>query len=230
MVITYLPTIYGAWSRREQAVALLEVRAGSPPSAWEMIIRIHRIRGLDRMDEIWPSWETWFIDLEESHTSLASLGFFRSPQPQRSWVTAAGVILDVAALLSSAVDVPRDPQRQLALRAGYIALRRIAALFRLPFNPNPAPTDPISIAPEEFFAVYDELAAAGVPMRPDREQAWRDFAGWRVNYDAVLLQLATLTMAPYAPWISDRSLRWQHPALSAWARLRSRLALGRNVQ
>ena len=66
-------------------------------------------------------------------------------------------------------------------------------------------TDPISIGRDEFDGMYEVLAAAGVPLIADRAQAWRDFAGWRVNYDTVLLQLAALTMAPYAPWVSDRS-------------------------
>jgi hypothetical protein len=51
------------------------------------------------------------------------------------------------------------------------------------------------------------MAAAGVPLKADHDQAWRDFAGWRVNYDAALIGLAALTMAPEAPWSSDRSLR-----------------------
>ena len=57
----------------------------------------------------------------------------------------------------------------------------------------------------EFDAAYDQLAQQGIQVRADREQCWRDFAGWRVNYDTVLLQLADLTMAPKAPWSSDRS-------------------------
>ena len=57
----------------------------------------------------------------------------------------------------------------------------------------------------EFDAAYDHMLAAGVPMKPDREAAWVSFNGWRINYDAVLLQLASLVMAPYAPWSSDRS-------------------------
>src|SRR5215470_5161914 len=97
LLIAYLPTIYAAFSRREAAVTMLEVRAGSPPSAVEMILRYHRIHGLDRLALVWPSWEAWFVDIEESHTSLAALPFFRSPQGHRSWVTAAGAVLDTAA-------------------------------------------------------------------------------------------------------------------------------------
>ncbi|HEX4820578.1 MAG TPA: hypothetical protein VFV00_10250, partial [Acidimicrobiales bacterium] len=73
--------------------------------------------------------------------------------------------------------------------------------------------DPISIDRSEFEAAYAELAAAGVPLRPDRDQCWRDFRGWRVNYDTVLLALAGLVAAPYAPWSSDRSPRYHRPPL-----------------
>jgi hypothetical protein len=55
--------------------------------------------------------------------------------------------------------------------------------------------------------IYEQLASAGLPVRPDRERAWRDFSGWRVNYDRVLLALCSLVMAPNAPWSSDRSPR-----------------------
>jgi hypothetical protein len=218
LLVSYLPVIYGAWSLRERQVASLQVRAGSPPAAWNIIMRYHRIEGIDA-DELWPAWEEWFIAIEESHTSLSSLVFFRSPQPDRSWVNAAGVVLDAAALYSSAVDVPRNPRRELCLRAGYIALRRIATLFRIPFDPDPAPDAPISVTREEFDEVWLMLSDAGVPLKPDIDEAWKNFAGWRVNYDVVLLRLAALTMAPYAPWISDRSVRWQHPAIKLARRI-----------
>jgi hypothetical protein len=205
LLIAYLPTMYAAFSRRESAVTLLEVRAGNPPSASEMIRRFHRIHGLDRLGEQWRAWESWFADLEESHTSLSALVFFRSPRPDRSWITAAGTVLDSAAITLAAVDTPHDFQADLCLRAGYLALRSIAGVFEIPFTPQPHyPADPISIRREEFDACLAELQTAGVPLKANREQAWQDFAGWRVNYDSVLLALAGLTMAPYAPWSSDR--------------------------
>jgi hypothetical protein len=205
LLIAYLPTMYSAFSRREAAVTLLEVRAGNPPSASEMILRFHRIHGLDQLGEMWRAWESWFAEVEESHTSLAALVFFRSPRPDHSWVTAAGAILDTAALTLAAVDIPHDFQADLCLRAGYLALRHIAGFFEIPYPPNPEyPREPISIRRAEFEACLESLEARGVPLREDREQAWKDFAGWRVNYDAVLLALAGLTMAPYAPWSSDR--------------------------
>jgi hypothetical protein len=204
LLIAYLPTMYNAFSRREAAVAMLEVRAGSPPSAVTMIERFFRIQGLERLTEQWTSWEIWFTELEESHTTFAPLVFFRSPKPEYSWITAAGAVLDAASLTNSILDVPHNPRADLCIRAGYLALRSIADSFRIPYNPDPAPNDPISITRQEFDDVYEGLARQGVPLKPDQDQAWRDFAGWRVNYDAVLLALATMTMAPYAPWSSDR--------------------------
>jgi hypothetical protein len=206
LLIAYLPSMYAAFQRREAAVTLLEVRAGSPPSAIEMLERYQRIHGLDRLSEVWKTWETWFADIEESHTSLAALVFFRSPQPDHSWVTAAGAVLDAASLTRAAVDIPTDPQADLCIRAGYLALRRIADFFEVEYNPDPKPGDPISITREEFIEAWERLASQGVPLKPDQEQAWRDFAGWRVNYDRVLLALAGLTSAPPAPWSSDRGL------------------------
>jgi hypothetical protein len=207
ILIAYLPAMYSAWSRREALVALLEVRAGSPPSAQEFIVRFQRLRRLDRINEIWPVWETWFIDVEESHTSLGALTFFRSPQPDRSWITAAGTVLDTAALFTSTIDIVTDVEAQLCLRAGYIALRRIATYFRLPFDPDPRyPIHPVAVTREEYDEVVEDLASNGVPIKADREQAWLDFAGWRVTYEVPLLRLARLTMAPYAQWSSDRSL------------------------
>jgi len=204
LLISYLPTMYATFSRRETAVTLLEVRAGSPPSAIEMLERYYRLGRLDRLSDLWITWESWFAELEESHTSLAALVFFRSPNPARSWVTAAGAVLDAASLTASTLDLPRNAQVDLCLRAGYLALREIADLFRIPYDPNPRPDDPISITQDEFAAACDRLAASGLPLRSARGQAWRDFAGWRVNYDSVLLDLAALTMAPpEVPWSTD---------------------------
>jgi hypothetical protein len=205
LLITYLPTIYGAFSRREAVVTLLEVRAGSPPSAVEMLVRFHMIGQADRLAGLWRRWEQWFVEVEETHTSFPVLSFFRSPQPDHSWVTAAGAVLDAASLWVAAIDHPPDPDAQLMIRAGTLALRRIATQLRVPYPADPQPDDPITISRSEFEEAWGALAGAGVPLRDDSDDAWRAYAGWRVNYDVVLLNLARLTESPPAPWISDRS-------------------------
>lgn len=219
LLITFLPSLYSAFSRRETRVALLEVRAGSPPSAVVLIERYHNLDWLHRLPEVWEPWEIWFADVQESHTSYGALSFFRSPQADESWITAAGTVLDAASLTLAVLDVPRQPQAALSVRAGYVALRRIADFFGIAYDPDPAPDDPISIGRVEFDAACDKLDAAGVPLRVDRDQAWRDFAGWRVNYDTVLLALADLIMVPYAPWSSDRSApSHREPRIRRWGK------------
>jgi hypothetical protein len=206
LLITYLPALYTGFKTRERLVSKLEVRAGDPPSGVELLWRYAVLGRYDQLTAVWEEWESYFVDIEESHTSFPALAFFRSQQPSQSWVTASGAVLDAAALQLSTVDVERDVDAQLMIRAGYIALRRICAFFDLPFPEDPKPDDPISVSRGEYDEACARLAAAGLPLRADRDAAWRDFAGWRVNYDVPLTALAALTMAPYAAWSSDRSL------------------------
>ena len=116
--------------------------------------------------------------------------------------------MDAAALMRSAVATPWDVQADLTIRAGYIALRRIATYFRIPFDPHPARWTPPASTARGSTRRSRCWTASGVPLVEDRDQAWRDFNGWRVNYDAVLRGLEKLTMAP-TPW-------WDRPMHSAW--------------
>ncbi len=207
LLVSYLPAMYSAFSRREAAVTLLEIRAGSPPSAGELLTRVHELGGFDGLDAYWADWQQWFVELEESHTSLAALTFFRSPQPQRSWVTAAGAVLDSVSLVGAVLERGPSPQERMTLRAGVFALRRIAEFFEIPYEARPDPGGPVSVRRHEFDAVYERLRLEGLEVGVSSEQAWADFVAARVQYDDVLLELATLTMAPNAPWSSDRALR-----------------------
>jgi hypothetical protein len=207
LLISFLPTMYQQFSRREVLVSQLDTRAGTPPTPFNLFRRAKRI-GWD-LDDLWTEWERWFAEVEESHTSYLALPFFRSPHHGRSWVTAAGAVLDSASLRASTVDMPPSWRAELSIRAGYLCLRRIAGSYDIPYDPDPAPTDPISITRDEFDELVDQLVDEGVPVKADRDQAWRDFAGWRVNYDTPLLSLCGLVMAPYAPWSSDRSVNYR---------------------
>lgn len=209
LLISYLPTMYSAFSQRELVVSMLEARADVPPSPVTLITRVflNDSRGLLALQDLWETWEIWFAQISETHTSLGALTFFRSPRPNISWVTAAGAILDAASLVESTIDKPMDVHARLCIRAGFTSLRHIADFFQMSYDPDPKPSDPISITRAEYDEVYDQLKAAGLPVIADRDQAWRDYAGWRVNYDSVLLALAELTMAPYAPWVSDRGMQ-----------------------
>jgi hypothetical protein len=118
-------------------------------------------------------------------------------------------MMDAAAITRSAVDIPMDVRADVMIRAGYLALRRIADVFGLPYPANPAPEDPTSIERSRFEEALEVISRAGAPVVADRDQAWRDFSGWRVNYDATLRAMERLTVAPTS-W-------WELPMRSAWA-------------
>jgi hypothetical protein len=204
LLISYLPTIYAAFQKREAMVAKLSVRGALPghaPSPWGSLAVSHAAGVLDLMEStMWPEWENWFIDVGESHRSLPVLNWYRSPDPATHWITAARTVLDMAALRVSAVDLPSSVAPNVAVRSGVITLQGLATFLGFAFDPDPRPDDPISVTRAQFDAACDYLAAAGVPIRPDRDEAWRGFSGWRVNYDAIIEAAARVLDAPPNPW------------------------------
>lgn len=218
LVINYLPTLYGNYSRRELLVTALESEAGSPPSATRLLECMLQAKGIELLDGYWHDWTRWFNEIEETHSSNPLLVFFRSPSPQRHWVTASGTVLDAAALVSStfaAVDT-QPSHAALCIRAGSLALRRIGDYFHMPDDPprpavagdpcGPDSSCPIAVSRAEFDEACDRLRAAGAVLKADREHCWREFAAWRCGYEAALLQFASLTTAPPAPWSADRPI------------------------
>jgi hypothetical protein len=213
LLIGYLPTMYSAFSQRELMVTKLETFAGSPPDPVEIIRRMDYaglLHNPEDMRAFWQEWQTWFVQIEENHTTLAPMNFFRSPKPDRHWLVASGAVLDCAAIIASSVQIEGAAQSGLAIRSGYLSLRTIADYFLLPYDPDPHPDDPISVTRAEFEAALDRLEAGGIPIRANRDLCWDHYTGWRVNYDEVLLGLAKLTYPPYGIWSSDRVIDW-HP-------------------
>ena len=202
LLLSYLPTIYQAFSRRETTVARLELRAGTPVSADKLLCWLNNSGSLQDDDGQWELWEQWFVEIEESHTSLPILTFFRSPQPGRSWVTASGLILETANLLFSALNVPRLRQAELTFKAGCLALNRVHRFF----SDEAGNTEPSTLLPQQqpieeagradFEQVCEALAAAGLPVHSDRDAAWTRYQELRSRYVTALTFLARLTMAP----------------------------------
>lgn len=201
LLVSFLPTIYTAFAKREVLVARLEFRAGSPPSGVEIIARLYRLGELHLLDQLWSVWENWFVEVEESHTSLFALAFFRSPKPQRSWVNASGAILDAACLVSSTVDRESNYQTEMCFQAGVSALCSIAEFFNLPGTCGPMNAKSISISHEQYKLACLKLSNQGVPLKRDTAKAWADFKLARSQYDGALLALAALTIAPEATWV-----------------------------
>ncbi len=196
LMISFIPTLYGTFSRREVAVGRFTVRAGEPPSPAEFIIRLSRIGRLDLVGERWEEWEDWFVELGETHTSFPALVYFRSARPSRSWLTAAEASIDTAAIVASTGVAPSTGQADTMIRSGYLSLRMIADFFDIEpeANPSELQTSPVelSVSRRQFEAVLDDLEAGGCVVAADRDAAWQAFHGWRINYDRAIVGLADL--------------------------------------
>src|SRR6266849_4858691 len=99
IVISYLPTLYGAFSQRELNISLLDARAGSPPTAAELLRRHGHLSGSDMLTRYLRDWEIWSAQLMESHLSYPVLCYFRSQHDNQSWLAALTAVLDVSALI-----------------------------------------------------------------------------------------------------------------------------------
>jgi hypothetical protein len=202
LLIAFIPTIYSAFQRRELSVSRLSVRAGVPSTPWGILEIARSVNDYERLDDLWKEWESWFIELRETHTTLTILNFYRTPIPGQTWVGSATSVLDAAALFNSTVDLRPSATAGLCIRAGWLALRGLADYFRVDYPRNPDGTEPISISREEFELVVDHLTRSGVPVIADHDQAWLDFVGWRVNYDAIIEELHVLTTSPRTDWFT----------------------------
>jgi hypothetical protein len=200
LLLSYLPTIYQAFARREATVAQLELRAGTPPTAACLLGWLNHDGSVQNDDQQWAAWEQWFVEIEESHTSLPILSFFRSPQPGRSWVTAGGLILDTAALLFAAVDGPQPRQAQITFKAGCLALNRVYRFFDDKAGAAPTSLLPEDDQPDPGRAAFDEacqlLADKGLTICEDRAAAWQQYRELRSRYAPALQFLSRLLMAP----------------------------------
>jgi hypothetical protein len=200
LLIAFIPTLYAAFQRREVSVTRLSVRAGVPATPWGIIEIAHSVNDYERLDELWREWESWFIEVRETHTTLTILNFYRTPIPGQTWVGSATAVLDAAALYNAAVDLPPSPSAGLCIRSGWLALRGLADYFRVPYPHNPDGTEPITIERDEFELALGHLSRSGVPILADHDQAWLDFVGWRVNYDAIVEALDELTSSLRTDW------------------------------
>ncbi len=206
LMISFIPTIYGTFSRREVAVGRFTVRAGEPPSPAVFILRLSRIGRLDLVGERWEEWEDWFVELGETHTSFPALVYFRSARSSRSWLTVAEAALDTAAIIAATGVAPSTGQADTMLRSGYLSLRMIADFFDIEPEVQPggpgAPLIELSVSRRQFEATLDDLEAGGCTITADRDAAWTAFHGWRINYDRAIAGMAVLVGDVGSHWDS----------------------------
>jgi hypothetical protein len=201
LVIAYLPTLYQAFSRREIYISQLDARAGSPPSAGELLAR-HGVDGIDKLEPFLAEWEEWSADLLEHGLSFPVLGFYRSHHDNQSWVAGLTVLLDACALLLATHD--GGPRRQARLT--YAMCRHTAVDLAQVFG-QPLGTDEDRLDAAALERLRSRLADGGWQL-PD--SALTDLAKLRAGYEPYVIALSRALLMPLPDWTA------QEGAVDSW--------------
>ena len=204
LVIGYLPVLYQSFSSRELRILLLDARAGSPPSACELLLR----RGSDpeKLEQRLADWEEWALDLLQTHLSYPMLAYYRSQHPNQSWVAALTVVLDVSALVAVSADGDLKGQAQFTFAAARHALVHTASIFRR--QPCQLATD--RLPAEDFARLCRALSTAQVPMRPGRIPT-AELTELREMYEPYATALGAYFLMALPPWFPSEAAteNWQ---------------------
>ena len=175
VIISYLPVLYQAFSRREISICLLDARAGSPPSAGELLRRLAHGHSPAGAGPFLAEWERWAAELLESHLSFPVLSFYRSQHENQSWVGTLTTILDTSAVLIAGVDGPDGYQARLT----FAMARHAAVDLALAFQTPPCPPKADRLPAAEFARMLETLRVAGRSCTKGRRwrRRWRNFAG-----------------------------------------------------
>jgi hypothetical protein len=172
LVIGFVPVLYTAFSAREMTVALLDARAGSPPTAGELLAR-HRFEGGDQaLIALLAEWERWCASMLETHISYPILCYYRSQHDNQSWLSALTAMLDACGLLITSIHGPAQRQAQLTFAIGRHVLVDVGHVFRRePARQNVGAVDRLSA--EEFGRLCGLLRESGVSLCGDTEMRER---------------------------------------------------------
>ncbi len=166
------------------------------------------VSAVGELPELFKEWEQWSADVSESHSTYLALVNFRSPRPLSSWVTAQLAVLDAAALyLALTPNAPGAVSARLCLRGGFTCFTTIARARGFDIPDEADPNNGISLTYEEFVDAIARLAEVNFPLGRSSEDAWVEFVGWRVNYEAAAYAIALAVDAPPAMWSGPR----RHP-------------------
>jgi len=221
LILSYLPVIYQAFSRREVNIVLLDARAGSPPTAAELLRRHAGTAGAEPLQRLLHDWEHSSADILESHVSYPVVSYFRSQHTNESWLAALTAILDVCSLLLSCAENVSLRQPRLTFAMCRHTVVDLAQVFGE--TPPAHPTDRLP-APD-FERLRAAVTEAGFVMRND--QASRDKLGQlRAMYEPYLEALAGYLHMEVPPWIlaSEITDNWR---TSAWGRISGLTLTGR---
>src|SRR5712664_517048 len=210
-VIGYLPFIYGSFSKREVNISLLDSRAGTPPTAGELLRRHSYANGQEALCLLLKAWELWCAELMESHLSYPVLAYFRSQHDNQSWIASLTAILDTCALAMVGIEGACEKQAELTFAIARHAVVDLSQVFGT--APKVLPHD--RLPTKDLRKIRDILAQHGMKLR-DGEEADRKLAEFRRMYEPYIHALANYLNQTLPPWIPMKKGKdnWQ---TTAWA-------------
>jgi ion channel len=216
LVIGYLPILYQAFSRREITISLLDARAGSPPSASELLRRFGREENRGMVHELLREWERWSAEVLESHLSYPLLVYYRSQHDNQSWLGALTVIMDTCAL----VMVSFEKQKTLQARLTFAMARHAVTDIAQTLSARPKPIQPDRLAAPEFERLCAAVAPLGIHFcatAAGAQEAGKRLHELREMYEPYVNGLAERLLLPLPPWIpaAEAHYNWR---TTAWQR------------
>jgi Ion channel len=221
VVIGYLPTIYSAFSRREIEISLLDARAGSPPSATELLLRASTSRDQQSLDQLFRDWERWAAEVLESHLSYPVLSFYRSQHSNQSWLGALTVILDATALIIAGIEEVDSEQARRTFKMARHALVDLAQVVNARYDPHA----PDRLTSGDLAFMRSQLAGKGFRLGAGAE-AEQKLAQLRTQYEPYAEGIAKNLFIDLPPWVRRDPVRdnWQ---AGPWDRVIQARALGK---
>jgi hypothetical protein len=209
LVIGYFPVLYQAFSRREVNISMLDARAGTPPTAAELLRRYQEGHSLEGLDQFLRDWEMWAADLMESHLSYPVLCFFRSQHDNQSWLAALNTVLDACSLVMVGIDGIPKWQAQLTFKMARHAVVDISQIF----NTSPVKHDGARLPKDDLMTLRLALSDSGVALRSeDGDEATLEEL--RAMYEPYTRVLSGYLMMPLPGWLpkARASDNWQTSA------------------
>lgn len=214
IIITYLPVIYQAFSRREIAISMLDARAGSPPTAGELLHRHPIDADPDGLVRQLAEWERWSAEILESHLSYPVLAYYRSQHGNQSWLAALTVVLDTSALVMVGSDSRCERQAKLTFAMARHAVVDLAQVFSAP-RPEKLGE---RLSESDLTQLMNQLGDAGTRFGAVDSRA--RFAELRLMYEPYLTALSEHLTLPVPGW-SPRSGRLDNWEAAPWKDLSS---------
>jgi len=199
LIIGYLPVLYQAFSRREVMISLLDARAGSPPSAGQLLLRLGQAKSVASVDALLAEWERWAAELLESHLSFPVLSYYRSQHDNQSWLAALSAILDTCSFLIAGIKGACPYQAQLTFAMARHAAVDLALVFRTP----PQGPDEDRLPRERLVRLRNQLSEEGVHLR-DGEAADGKFDELRGLYEPFLAALGRYFLFALPPVVPEK--------------------------